>query len=42
MAGKHNAKTTQAPTAVGPAQWTPQASDAQPTGDGPAQYVEGG
>lgn len=43
MAGKHNAKTTDAPVLTpAPEQYTPDASDSSaPSGDGPQQYVEG-
>jgi hypothetical protein len=40
MAGKHNAKTTEAQAAVGPAQWIPEGTATTPSGHGPAQYSE--
>ena len=39
MAGKHSAKNADAPTAVGPAPYTPEIVDGPPpSGDGPEQY----
>lgn len=41
MAGKHSSKNANAPTAVGPAPYTPEAADGPPpSGDGPKQYRE--
>lgn len=42
MAGKHSTKNADAPTAVGPAPYTPESNDGPPpSGDGPQQYTEG-
>jgi hypothetical protein len=41
MAGKHSAKNADAPTAVGPAPYTPQIDvGPPPSGDGPERYNE--
>jgi hypothetical protein len=40
MAGKHNAKTTDAHITSAPEQWVPVESVVEASGDGPAPYSE--